>query len=135
MYALRKVAINKKLMTESDAIDVYAQTPYYGGYSEFTALFPNTFNFKSSKKYTPGLIKNENILIEYITRPNNPTGDDRPGVYSKAFKIFDCAYYWPHITTVSEPLNEDNMVFTASKSLGAAGTRFGWALVRDLDVA
>ncbi|RVW37388.1 Tryptophan aminotransferase-related protein 3 [Vitis vinifera] len=51
------------------------------------------------------------------------------GPYVKA--IHDHAYYWPHFTGIPAPADEDVMVFTLSKLTGHAGTRFGWALIKD----
>jgi len=36
---------------------------------------------------------------------------------------------------VSTPLDEEIMVFTASKSLGLAGTRFGYGFIKDKQIA
>ena len=49
--------------------------------------------------------------------------------------MHDLAYYWPHFTPITEPKSEDVMLFTLSKLTGHAGTRVGWAFVRDERVA
>ncbi|RVW37455.1 Tryptophan aminotransferase-related protein 4 [Vitis vinifera] len=48
--------------------------------------------------------------------------------------IYDHAYYWPHFTPIPAPADEDLMIFTISKLTGHAGSRFGWALIKDKDV-
>ncbi|KAL0447154.1 UNVERIFIED_CONTAM: L-tryptophan--pyruvate aminotransferase 1 [Sesamum latifolium] len=44
-------------------------------------------------------------------------------------------YYWPQYTAITSPADCDIMLFTVSKCTGHAGSRIGWALVRDKDVA
>ncbi|KAL2453719.1 Tryptophan aminotransferase-related protein 3 [Abeliophyllum distichum] len=48
--------------------------------------------------------------------------------------IYDHAYYWPHFSAIPAQANGDIMIFTISKLTGHAGSRFGWALVKDKDV-
>lgn len=45
--------------------------------------------------------------------------------------MFDCIYYWPQFASVDRKMAEDVMLFSASKHTGHAGTRLGWALVKD----
>ena len=49
--------------------------------------------------------------------------------------IHDLVYYWPQYTPIIAAAAHDIMLFTVSKITGHAGTRLGWALVRDRDVA
>ncbi|RWR94068.1 L-tryptophan--pyruvate aminotransferase 1-like protein [Cinnamomum micranthum f. kanehirae] len=49
--------------------------------------------------------------------------------------IHDLTYYWPQYTPITTPADHDLMLFTSSKSTGHAGTRIGWALVKDPKVA
>nr|GEY74300.1 tryptophan aminotransferase-related protein 3-like [Tanacetum cinerariifolium] len=46
----------------------------------------------------------------------------------------DHAYFWPHFTPIPGPSDHDLMIFTLSKVTGHAGTRFGWAVIKDKDV-
>ncbi|EYU24350.1 hypothetical protein MIMGU_mgv1a020894mg [Erythranthe guttata] len=48
--------------------------------------------------------------------------------------IYDHAYYWPHFSAIPSPANEDVMIFTMSKLTGHAGSRIGWALIKDEQV-
>lgn len=49
--------------------------------------------------------------------------------------VHDLAYYWPQYTAITGPADHDITLFTVSKSTGHAGTRLGWALVKDKEVA
>jgi aspartate/methionine/tyrosine aminotransferase len=75
-------------------------------------------------------------FIEFVTSPNNPDAMLRePALRGSSAAIFDHAYYWPHFTHIPAPADEDVMLFTISKPSGHAGSRFGWALIRDEKVA
>lgn len=101
--------------------------------------------------------------VEIVTRPNNPngacgavyhttaaaavvcrrlcsrhdTGDLRqPMVQDDSRVLYDLAYNWPQFTSsCNQTLDHDTMIFTASKMSGHAGSRFGWALVKDPEQA
>ncbi|CAK9150207.1 unnamed protein product, partial [Ilex paraguariensis] len=72
-------------------------------------------------------------IIEFVTSPNNPDCQLRKAVLNgpSVRTIHDHAYYWPHYSAIPAPADEDLMIFTISKLTGHAGTRFGWALVKD----
>ncbi|KAJ9568373.1 hypothetical protein OSB04_004339 [Centaurea solstitialis] len=75
--------------------------------------------------------------IELVTSPNNPDGTTKQAVGKgdKGILIHDLAYYWPQYTPIITAADYDIMLFTVSKSTGHAGTRIGWALVKDREVA
>ncbi|KAJ9559563.1 hypothetical protein OSB04_004723 [Centaurea solstitialis] len=75
--------------------------------------------------------------IEVVTSPNNPDGSLREAVVNgdQGSLIYDLAYYWPQYTPISTPMDHDIMLFTTSKCTGHAGTRIGWALVKDREIA
>ncbi|KAF2301638.1 hypothetical protein GH714_028453 [Hevea brasiliensis] len=75
--------------------------------------------------------------IEIVTSPNNPDGAIREAVVNRkeGKLIHDLAYYWPQYTPITRPADYDIMLFTFSKSTGHAGSRIGWALVKDKVVA
>lgn len=79
----------------------------------------------------------EDPYIEIVTSPNNPDGSLRGPVVNKSGGkvIHDLAYYWPHYTPITSPANHDLALFTASKCTGHAGSRIGWALVKDPELA
>lgn len=111
---------------------VVAQVPYYPVFKKQT----NFFNFKGYewagnasdhvKTTTP------EDFIEFVTSPNNPDGKLMSQVIPGSKTIHDLVYYWPHFHAIqSKPYDEDIMLFAMSKFSGHAGSRFGWALIRD----
>lgn len=56
---------------------------------------------------------------------------------SPALQIHDLVYYWPSSVSKDKiiPLSENIMIFSLSKLAGHAGQRFGWAWVKDPEVA
>ncbi|RWW20990.1 hypothetical protein GW17_00014875 [Ensete ventricosum] len=75
--------------------------------------------------------------IEVVCSPNNPDGSIREAVLKSGNgkTIHDLAYYWPQYTPITGAADHDIMLFTVSKLSGHAGTRLGWALVKDVEVA
>ncbi|CAL5348640.1 unnamed protein product [Camellia sinensis] len=97
----------------------------------------NSVNFEfegdaSSWMNTPSSDSSINV-IEFVTSPNNPDGlFKKPTIQGSTVKaIYDHAYYWPHFTPIPAPADGDLMIFTISKLTGHAGSRFGWAVVKD----
>ena len=113
-------------------LPVFAQVPYYGQYKAW-AEFNSLNNYWNSSL---NQIEHENEIIEFVTTPNNPDGSMRTPYYSNSTNlVYDMVYYWPSWTTVTEKANHDIMLFSLSKLSGHAGSRFGWALVKDFEVA
>ncbi|PON52680.1 Trytophan aminotransferase [Parasponia andersonii] len=117
---------------------VVASFPYYPLSKQQTEYF-NAVGYKFEGDAS--LWKNKSDaatmnLIELVTSPNNPDGQLKwaqlQGPNVKA--IYDRVYYWPHFTAISAPADEDIMLFSISKLTGHAGTRFGWAVVKDESV-
>ncbi|CAB4289406.1 unnamed protein product [Prunus armeniaca] len=98
--------------SSSSPASVVASIPYYNNISDATNV------------------------IEFVTSPNNPDGQlnkaNVQGPNAKA--IYDRVYYWPHFTAIPTPANDDIMIFSISKLTGHAGSRFGWAVVKDESV-
>ncbi|KAJ6811273.1 tryptophan aminotransferase-related protein 2-like [Iris pallida] len=123
-------------LSPSDApepMNVVSAVPYYSSYSAITdylrsGLFRwagDAYKFKGGSH------------IEIVCTPNNPDGFKmQPVLNSEDGKlIYDMAYYWPHYTAITGLADHDIMLFTVSKSTGHAGTRLGWAVVKDPEVA
>jgi Allinase len=69
-YALQKRA--------GKPVHVYARPPFYGGYRSWAAVNPNLTNFSQSTTLDP------NLVVEFVTYPNNPTGKLRDPVYPRS---------------------------------------------------
>ncbi|XP_038885813.1 L-tryptophan--pyruvate aminotransferase 1-like [Benincasa hispida] len=129
LYALSTPASHKP-------IHVVSAAPYYSSYPEET-------DFLCSRLYKWGGDAKEydaeksGAFIEVVNSPNNPDGCMRQSVVnaSQGKLIHDFAYYWPQFTPINSPADHDLMYFTFSKCTGHAGSRIGWALVKDREVA
>jgi len=122
---------------QTKPISVVSAAPFYSSYPVVTdylrsALFrwagdATTFKQRSG---------NEEAYIELVTSPNNPDGRIQHAVVNGTGPVIhDLAYYWPHYTPITAPADHDLMLFTVSKCTGHAGTRIGWAIVKDALVA
>lgn len=82
-------------------------------------------------------INGDEPYIEVVTSPNNPDGFMRQPLlnHSCGLLVHDLAYYWPQYTPITSRADHDIMLFTISKPTGHAGTRIGWALVKDEEAA
>ncbi|KAI5436830.1 L-tryptophan--pyruvate aminotransferase 1 [Lathyrus oleraceus] len=116
-------------------VNVVAAAPYYSEYK-------NVINILNSRMFQWGddaavYDKNE-PYIEVVTSPNNPDGTLREPVVNSVAEgklIHDLAYYWPQFTPITHEADDDVMLFTFSKCTGHAGSRIGWAIVKDIEVA
>lgn len=121
-------------LNASEPVSVVSAAPYYSSYPLFAKYLKSglyewggdAHKFKGNKPY-----------IEIVTSPNNPDGSIRKAVVNDkqaGILIHDLAYYWPQYTSISSPADHDIMLFTVSKCTGHAGTRLGWALVKDEEI-
>lgn len=72
-----------------------------------------------------------------LTAPNNPTGsfdlyDEHLG--KSGIDIVDACYNWPQYCDVRK-LDDEILIFSLSKATGHAGTRLGWALFKNKELA
>ncbi|KAL8118380.1 L-tryptophan--pyruvate aminotransferase 1-like [Apium graveolens] len=117
-----------------EPMSVVSATPYYSAYPLQTNYLKSGLhrwagdaqNFSTNEPY-----------IEVVTSPNNPDGSIRQAVANgdKGILVHDLAYYWPQYTPITHQADEDIMLFTISKSTGHAGSRIGWALIKDPEIA
>ncbi|KAJ6352545.1 hypothetical protein OIU76_001724 [Salix suchowensis] len=113
---------------------VVASIPFYPVYELQTDIFRSVnFNFQGDTSLWKNNSDAGTEIIEFVTSPNNPDGQLNKAVLhgSNVKTIHDHAYYWPHFTAIPAPANGDVMIFTLSKLTGHAGSRFGWAIVKD----
>ncbi|GFP90750.1 tryptophan aminotransferase-related protein 2 [Phtheirospermum japonicum] len=120
----------------SEPINVVSAAPFYSSYPLITDFLKSGLYKWAGDAHK---FKKENKpCIELVTSPNNPDGSSRQSVVNQkqGILIHDLAYYWPQYTSISSsPADHDIMLFTVSKTTGHAGTRLGWALVKDQEIA
>ncbi|XP_077244244.1 tryptophan aminotransferase-related protein 2-like [Tasmannia lanceolata] len=118
----------------SEPISVVSAVPYYSSYPPVTDYLRSELYRWAGDAYT---FKKDAPYIELVTSPNNPDGFTREAVVnrSRGKMVHDLAYYWPQYTPITSAVDHDLMLFTVSKCTGHAGTRIGWALVKDREVA
>lgn len=74
-------------------------------------------------------------MINIITTPSNPLNQKGQGERGD-FNIFDECYNWPQYDDVTLwPDNQEVEIFGLAKATGHAGTRIGWAVVPDKEIA
>lgn len=87
----------------------------------------------------PDVIRKHKALIndvyfKFATSPNNPDAETQKP--EGAISVVDMCYYWPQYTRITrEKPSHDVMIFGLSKCTGHAGTRIGWAVVKDKHTA
>ncbi|XP_026661481.2 tryptophan aminotransferase-related protein 4-like [Phoenix dactylifera] len=114
----------------SSPASVVASVPYYTVYRTQTEFFNSrAYEWKGVTSKMGGEVAAN--FIEFVTSPNNPDGRLQQPVLQGSSVIYDHAYYWPHFSAVKAPADGDLMLFTISKLTGHAGSRFGWAIVKD----
>ncbi|CAN4085992.1 unnamed protein product [Withania somnifera] len=115
-------------------MSIVSAAPFYSSYPLITECLKSAlYKWKGDAN---DLDKDE-PYVELVTYPNNPDGSIRKAVFSgsEGNLVHDVAYYWPQYTPISSRADHDIMLFTLSKSTGHAGTRLGWALVKDEVIA
>ena len=98
---------------------VFARAPYYPSFVRYATRNPlYCLGFSNRTDLDP------DSVIEIVTWPNNPDGRYWDPVYPSARRIIDAVYYWPStagtVSTIRKvgvlsPIDEDNVVFSASK--------------------
>lgn len=115
-------------------LSVVSAAPYYSSFKE-------EVEFLHSGLYKWGGDANtfdkDGPYIEVVTSPNNPDGSFQKAIVNRqgGKLIHDLAYYWPQYTSITDAADHDIMLFTFSKCTGHAGTRIGWAIVKNEKVA
>ncbi|KAL0408391.1 UNVERIFIED_CONTAM: Tryptophan aminotransferase-related protein 4 [Sesamum radiatum] len=128
---LLNAAVYALSMNMSSPAKVVAEKPFYPNSSKQSSL-----SFMEMHHYWNNASKTTENVIEFVASPNNPDGNLKKAVLEgpSVKTIHDYAYYWPHYTAIPAPADEEVMIFTMSKLTGHAGSRFGWAIVKDKDI-
>ncbi|XP_010682419.2 tryptophan aminotransferase-related protein 1 [Beta vulgaris subsp. vulgaris] len=137
--ALRALASTVNATTNNSVlkkkhIPVVCAQPYYSCYEEaLQEEKSEVYKWRGDANSFEG----EGPYIEVVTTPNNPDGRLREPVVKKegGMVICDLAYYWPQYTPITAAADYDIMLFTLSKATGHAGSRVGWAIVKDKEIA
>ncbi|KAM7471277.1 hypothetical protein LguiA_009460 [Lonicera macranthoides] len=118
----------------SEPMSVVSAAPFYSSYPLITDFLKSGLYKWAGDAYK---FSKDRPYIELVTSPNNPDGSTRQAVVNRneGILVHDLAYYWPQYTPIAFPADHDIMLFTVSKSTGHAGTRIGWALVKDEGIA
>ncbi|CAH9119966.1 unnamed protein product [Cuscuta epithymum] len=117
-----------------EPISVVSAAPFYSHYPMATDCVKSGLHKWEGDAST--FNKNSKPYVELVTSPNNPDGSTRQAVVNgSGLLVHDLAYYWPQYAPITYRAENDIMLFTVSKCTGHAGTRIGWALVKDEKVA
>ena len=104
------------------------------GHAEFWAKVPYYFRFPSIASIVGCRWGDRGVQI--VTRPNNPDGYSSFLVKRMERNVItDGCYNWPQYTNDLKKLDQIVSIFSLSKMTGHAGTRIGWAVVRDDSIA
>uniref|UniRef100_A0A0E0PI31 Alliinase C-terminal domain-containing protein n=1 Tax=Oryza rufipogon TaxID=4529 RepID=A0A0E0PI31_ORYRU len=117
----------------SAPMNVVSPAPYYSSYPAVTDFLKSgLYRWAGDAKMFDG-----DTYVELVCSPSNPDGGIREAVLKSGdgVAVHDLAYYWPQYTPITSAAAHDIMLFTVSKCTGHAGTRLGWALVKDRAVA
>lgn len=118
-YAAQKMHLNQILL----------EKPYWG-----RLKFLLSIGVGAVGNHPDTAVKHHKALItspwfKFAVSPNNPDGATQEP--EGPLSIVDMCYYWPQYTDKIEKKAHDVMIFGLSKATGHAGTRVGWALVKD----
>ncbi|CAN0896259.1 L-tryptophan--pyruvate aminotransferase 1 [Linum grandiflorum] len=131
LYALADPVVAAR----ANPVDVVCAAPYYSQYKEQVEIVQSRMYEWGGDARTYN--KTKAPYIEVVTTPNNPDGSLREAVVDRddGMLIHDLAYYWPSYTPIIRAADHDIMLFTLTKCTGHAGSRIGWAIVKDKEVA
>ncbi|KAK8930589.1 Tryptophan aminotransferase-related protein 3 [Platanthera zijinensis] len=134
VHSLSPDAVN--VNSSSSPASVVATVPFYGLYKSQTEFFDSReYEWEgAAANWVNSSASSSSKFVEFVTSPNNPDGLLMKSALDGSSVIHDHAYYWPHYTAIPTPADEEVMTFTASKVSGHAGSRFGWALVKNKSV-
>ncbi|MGH7241105.1 MAG: aminotransferase class I/II-fold pyridoxal phosphate-dependent enzyme [Candidatus Saccharimonadales bacterium] len=117
---------------------VLAKPPYWPRFNALSLIggleHVGQDNIRSFRGFVGTEFPPSKSFAEIITNPNNPDNKVRTEKSEHGYSIYDLCYNWPQYTNIVR-YAEDIMVFSLGKATGHAGTRIGWALVKDHAIA
>lgn len=105
--------------------NMWSKSPYWFRFPQLAALI----SCKWGTEVNPG-------NVQVIARPNNP--DNQVPILTKRMQgntITDCCYNWPQYVANPGKIDQVVAIFSLAKMTGHAGSRIGWAIVRDEAIA
>lgn len=136
MQLINAVVHSLALLNSDRVSSVVAKAPYYSAYKVQTEYLDSPlFNFARDPARFTGNATGRGAQIELIASPNNPDAQiqEVPQNISEHV-IYDHAYNWPHLSPITKASDHDIMLFTLSKITGHAGSRIGWAIIKDYNL-
>ena len=125
---------------EAAVTTIYSENGYWSKFPRMAKAFSPSQVW--STKEEAEVAAADDSLVQLVVSPSNTlnllAADQEPLIAPKARQVWDLVYYWPSCFADKERivlLEEDVMIFSSSKLAGYAGHRFGWAWVKDGDVA
>lgn len=116
------------------AISSELDRPIIVGYSLPVYMYIDELIHKSKFIIVTHDLERDDLDVELIIDPNNPTGENQDRRSTAKYVIYDRAYNWPIYVDNVKPTssrNDEITVYTLSKCLGVGGLRIGWAFVND----
>jgi L-tryptophan--pyruvate aminotransferase len=110
------------VLAQSPFPEAYARPPYF-------FRFPQLFEAQGLIEISGAEAQSRRNFTELVTHPSNPDFTTYKETASK-WKVHDLCYNWPQYDKVTKR-DEDIMVFSLAKCTGHAGTRIGWAIIKD----
>ena len=127
-YALSQVADPSLL-----PLNLFERTPYYWGHLDL--LVPQIID-KDLIRWNPSHDLDPSRTVELLTLPSNPLGVHSTPFYPNSFaRVYDLSSNWPSLTSTPIRYDEDIMIFNLAEATGHAATSFGWALIKDPQIA
>jgi len=116
------------------SMTLFSRTPYYREAAIVCGMLKGYCTFNNSENLDP----NSMALVEVVSVPGDPDGQELGPVYvNNNYHVYDLTDYWPHFAQTVPLTKKDAPIlyFDLSKLSGHSGTRFGWALVSDNQIA
>ncbi len=117
--------------------DFYTQQPYWPRIPTLLAYGASAYNDqeKSPRSTIVWAENHGHQTISFTTSPNNPNSvESVADETTSVFKIYDLCYNWPQYTA-PKTYDGDVLIFGLGKATGHAGSRIGWAIVKDKKIA